>query len=799
MGRCFTFILVFLLDFVHILHAQTSLSTKPEEYRLYGTVFDAKTQEKLFGATLLALPLKRGTATKLDGTYSLLLPKGNYEILVRFVGYQTRQIRLVLTSDKELNLALEPDAIQMKEITISIDREQEKLMESTQSLDVMTKEDLDAHRGQTFGESLKNLAGVSVLQTGASISKPVIRGLHSQRILIVNAGIRQEGQQWGAEHAPEIDPFSPSEIQVLKGASSVLYGSDAIGGVVRLEPKPLPSSPSLSGEFSLNAFSNNRQGAASGFLEGGFESGFGWRVQGSFRKAGDYASSTYTLANSGFQEQDFSASLGLSKPFGRFTLHFSRFDTELGIFSGAHIGNITDLVNAILRAEPATQPPFSYTIGLPKQTVAHYLLALQAQIPLSIGQLEARYGWQFNHRSEFDLHKGRRRATPEDPPAYDLSLWTYNADIKLQHQPIGQFIGTLGISGSMQFNVNSGSTFLIPNFEAYTGGVFLFEEFVNERWTLNGGLRYDYRSQTAYTFSGSRFLQRDSKRTFQTITVSSGIVYQIFSNFSLALNLGTAWRPPSINELYSYGVHHGTAQFEIGDSTLNVERSFNLDGVLRYESSHVSAEVALYHNWLSNFIYLFPLTQPMVTIRGAFPSFRYEQADARLYGIDVSVKWLLLEHLRLDATLSAVRADNLQTREPIYQIPSDRLTLLAHYHLPDAAFLKESFLEIGTTLVRRQHRFPTIPQPKDLPPFFPDETLYRNYLRLIVQPPPGYVLFNFSTGTKILIEQQPIIVSFSIQNLFNQQYRDYLSRFRYFADDLGRNIILRLNIPFGKT
>lgn len=799
MRHCVCLTLVFLLDFIVPINAQPSLTVKSDEYRLYGKVVDAKTQELLFGATVVALPLKRGTTTKLNGTYSLLLPKGNYEIQVRFVGYRTAQIRLTLTSDKELNIALEPDVIKTEEITVSTDREKERLMESTQSLDVITKEDLDAHRGQTFGESLKNLAGVSVLQTGASISKPVIRGLHSQRVLIINAGVRQEGQQWGAEHAPEIDPFSPSEIYILRGAASVLYGSDAIGGVIRLDMKPLPSSKALLGEFSLNMFSNNRQGAASGFLEGGFDTGFGWRLQGSLRKAGDYATPSYTLSNSGFQEQNFSTSLGLTKDFGRFTLHFSRFDTEIGIFSGSHIGNTTDLLNAILRGNPASDSPFSYTIDLPKQAITHYLFSLHSEIPLRLGKLEARYGWQFNHRREFDLHRGRRRATLEDPPAYELNLWTYNADIKFHHQPLGQMIGTVGISGSTQFNTNNGTSFLIPNFEAYTGSIFLFEELVYENWILNGGFRYDYRTQTAYTFPNSRFLQSNAQRNFQTATLSTGVVYQLLPALSLAFNAGTAWRPPSINELYSYGVHHGTAQFEIGDSTLSVEQSLNIDGTLRYESSRFSAEVSVYRNSISNFIYLFPLVEPVVSVRGAFPSFRYEQANARLYGIDASFKWLMFVDLRIEATLSAVRADNLERREPIYQMPSDRLTLLAHYHLPDGSLLKESFLEIGMTLVRRQNRFPTLPVPETFPPFFPDKAAYREYLSLLVVPPAGYALFNFSAGTKISIAKQSLLLSLSIENLLNQRYRDYLSRFRYFADDVGRNIILRFNIPFSTT
>ncbi len=817
MRRCIFIILVFLLEFYVHLNAQTPSPEKPREYRLYGKVFDAKTKERLFGAIIMIEDLKRGTTSKQDGTYLFLLPKGEYTVQVRFVGYRSKSLRVVLTSDKELNIALESDAIQTEEITVTTDKDKEKLTESTQSLDVMTKEDLDAHRGQTFGESLKNLAGVSVLQTGVSIAKPVVRGFHGQRIVIMNAGVKQEGQQWGEEHAPEIDPFSAFEVQLLRGAASVEYGADAIGGVIRSEPKPLFLNDGLHGEVFMNLFANNRQGAVSGFVEQSFSNGFGFRVQGSWRKAGDSFSPSYIIANTGFSELSGSVMLGLKRDWGNAMLYYSRFTTELGIFRGAHVGNFSDLVRAIELGNPVPalqQVPFSYQVGLPRQEIAHDLVSLRTQFaPFSFGVLSLDAGFQANQRKEFDA---QRAAVRLGIPSLNFILSTASLDAKLRHNPIGNFVGTIGISTTVQFNnIGRSLAYLIPPFQSLGVGAFIREQFVmSDNVSFDVGLRYDIRSLWASPRVFDRTLMRqvtiDEQRLFQAVTASFGTTYQFARAWSISANVGTAWRPPSINELYSDGVHHGTGQYEVGDRTLGVEKSYSLDATLRHQSARLELETSLFYNHLSGFIFLEP-TGLIQSLRGFFPAYRYSQSDTRLVGFDGSMRYAVFEFLRLDATLSLVRGQNLDRNEPTINLPQDRLRVLAHLHLFETQSIKEGYVEFGVTAARRQAFVPfakrdTLQQPNSLivglfPELSEQEAIarYENVIRLLTLAPPGYVVWELNAGATFYIGTQPLKLVISAQNLFNTRYRDYLSRFRLYADDVGRNVIVRLQLPFGNS
>ncbi len=816
MRRRFFLILVFLLEVAVILNAQSSQPAKPDECRLYGKVIDFKTQEPLFGASVVALPLKRGTVSKENGTYSLLLPKGEYEVEVRFVGYRSKSVRVVLNADKELNFTLESDAIETEEVIISTDRDKEKLMESSQSFDMMTKEDLDKHRGQTFGESLKNLAGVSVLQTGVSIAKPVVRGLHGQRIVIMNAGVKQEGQQWGDEHAPEIDPFAASEVQLLRGAASVEYGADAIGGVIRSEPKPLFLSDELHGELFANFLANNRQGAFSGYVERAFANGFAFRAQGSWRKAGDSFSPDYIIANTGFSELSGSVMLGLKRDWGTTMLYYSRFTAELGIFRGAHIGNFSDLVRAIELGNPVPalqQTPFSYDIGLPRQEIAHDLVSLRTTFaPFSFGTLSLDGGFQLNQRKEFDA---QRAAVRLGIPSLNLVLSTASLDAKLRHVPIGNFIGTVGISTTAQFNnIGRSLAYLIPPFQSLNVGAFIREEYVVEDVSFNVGLRYDIRSLWAsprvFDRNAMRQVFVDEQRLFQAVTASFGVVYQFSPTWSVASNVGTAWRPPSINELYSDGVHHGTGQYEVGDRALGVEKSYNLDATLRHQSARFELEASLFYNHISGFIFLEP-TGLIQSLRGFFPAYRYSQSDTRLAGIDATARYALFDFLRFDATFSLVRGQNLDRNEPTINMPQDRLRAIAHVHLFDAESIKDAYVEFGATAARRQTHVPfvardTLRQPNSLIaglfPELPEADAiarYDNVLRLLTLAPPGYVIWELNAGATVQLGSLPLKIVVSAQNLFNARYRDYLSRFRLYADDMGRNIIVRLQMPFGAS
>lgn len=773
---------------------------------LSGTVRDRETGETIAGASVKILGTRFGALTDSEGRYRIEgLPFGEYQAQCSAVGYDPQTLSVRLVKNEECNFRLNALNIKKEEITVTSERERNVLRQSAQSIAQMDKADLDKHRGQTLGETLRELPGVTVLQTGPSIAKPVVRGLHSQRVLVLNAGVRQEGQQWGAEHAPEIDPFAAAKIEVIKGAASVEYGADAIGGVIRVEPRPLPKSNALSGELTMNAFGNNAQGAMSALLESRIGEQVGWRAQVSYRRAGDAATPQYFLTNTGFTELNASAIAGLSGEWGEITAYYSRFATELGVLKSAHIGNVTDLVRSMQRQQPIIAEPFSFRIDFPRQRITHDLLSLRSMLELGgVGKLQLNYGYQQNIRQEFDAHVPLGTdPSRREIPAFDLTLYTHTAEAKLNHYPIADFIGALGVAAIVQFNENFGRAGLIPNFTAVTGGIFWREEWIKNDWTIHAGARYDIRWQRASPYGSSRIARQlasgeiQNQQSFQTLTGTIGVIYQFASEWSIGAQAATAWRPPSINELYSDGVHHGTAQYETGNPHLEVERSFNLDATLRHIGEKTRLELSLYRNAISNFIYLFPTVEPVITIRGAFPAFEYRQANATLHGIDGFFEWEFAEVARAFASLSIVRGWNEVQREPLINMPSDRALLGVHIDLPNILGLKKTYFELSTTLVRIQDQYPKLETPETLPPAIADEEAYRFYVENLTLPPAGYGLLNLSLGAELKVFNQDATLRLSAQNVLDQRYRDYLSRFRFFADDAGRNIILRLNIAFG--
>jgi iron complex outermembrane receptor protein len=749
--------------------------------RLYGAIVDSTTGQPLPAVTVLLPELSRGTVSDGKGAYTIdRLAPGRYTVRYRLLGYKEWQKTIDLNSSTKLNVRLAQEDIDVGQITITAER-QNSTDNATRQVTVIGGDQLDERRGQTLGEALKDVSGVTLLQTGPSISKPVIHGLHSQSIRVINAGVAQEGQQWGAEHAPEIDPFAPGRIEVLKGAAGIEYGAGAIGGVISIQPRMLQYGDNIDGNLILNGFSNNMQGAASLLLEGGYglPDNFGWRLQGSIRQAGDSRTSDYVIGNSGFKEFNGSAAVGYKTEQNTVEAYFSHFGTELGIYRGSHVGNAADLQRAITYGKPPIDYTFTYDIRGPRQEITHDLWSVKAShLFPEAGTLELQYGWQSNHRQEFDARRRYFDTTTDarDIASFDLHLVTYSGDIKFRHVPLGPLNGVVGVSGNRQVNTGNSLTFLIPNYVLYSGGVFVLENWLLGDVLLNAGLRYDYRTMRVYPYQPKDV--PDTTLGFHSMTAALGALYPLADGLNIGMNIASAWRPPSINELYSNGVHHGTAQYEIGNQLLQSERSYSVDVNLEYTVDAFHGEITAYANTIRDYIFLLPDPRPTLTLRGLFPTFRYDQANALLRGVDITMDYSFTEFYRLGINAAIVRGDNLDLDQPLYQMPADRVRLINHFHLPPLIGLSDVYAEVTGEFVRTQDRF------------VPDI----DYL----DPPPGYALVHLDAGAVLPAFGSHIHISASVRNLLNTAYRDYLSRFRYFIDDPGRNFILRLSIPFGK-
>jgi iron complex outermembrane receptor protein len=763
------------------------------DVHVHGVVRDTLTREPLHAATIRIVGTTRGAVSDRDGVFHIHDVAADSVLLqISHVGYATKRTMLAVRGrdDVRIEVLLAPSQRRSDE-TVVIDSRTSHTSSAlpTQHVTELSAAQIDEHRGQTFADVLTRVPGVTVVQTGPSISKPMIHGMMGQRIILRNNGVVQEGQQWGAEHAPEIDPFTPARIAVVKGPASVMYGPNAMGGVIDVLPRPLPRDSVLHGEASANLFSNSGQGAIGGFLEDRVEGDLGvaYRVQGAIRRAGDARTPTYVLGNTGFSESSLGGTIGAGNDELGVTVMGSLYSTTLGVFAGSHLGNAEDLRRAIERGRPSTSPEFGYAITSPRQEISHTLLSVQGHAQLfDDAMLRVTYGWQQNNRSEFDAHNTRiigpdsaaRLQRALRTPAMNLLLTTYTLDTKLEHALADNVRGTAGISAQRQVNDRSGTVYLVPDYVAWGLGGFAYESLMLDDLTLSAGVRYDVRWLDVSLQRRNTTVREEQQRTFASVTASAGALYAISDEQSIGLNIARAWRPPQVNELYANDVHHGSALYEIGDSTLHEERSIGIDATYTLSMRSVEVEATVYANMFDGYILALPdPTRPTITVRGTFPTYRFTQVPALIAGGDVSLRVNVIDEFQAYATASVVRGTDTRAQQPLFLMPSDRARLGMHIHTDDVWELHDAFVDVSVLGVRRQDRY----------------VVGQDY----APPPAGYALLDASLGGMIdLAPSMQMRVTLSCNNILNTQYRDYLNRYRYFADDPGRNIILRITTMF---
>ena len=734
--------------------------------KLSGYVLDKQSHEALAFASVYLSQSETGTITDLDGHFELndLCP-GDADLVISHLGCQSRTFRVQLTGDTAYTFHLEHDSRELNEVVVTEHREAYTGSLPTSSISSVR---LQAISGKPLGTMLKEVPGVWTLQTGPSIAKPMIHGLHSNRVLIVQDGVRQEGQQWGSEHAPEIDPYTAGEITLIQGAAGVRYGSDAIGGVILVQPPPYPTDTAVHGSISLAAFSNSLGGSGATRWSGQSKKlpAMQWRATGSYRMGGDAATPNYRLANTAFRENNLSGAVKWSKAAWQTELGYSRFSTDLGILSASHIGNLTDLEIALQADTPLILRDFSYYIQAPYQHIVHQVIRSFSTFRTGdIGHLDLNIAYQDNHRQEYDLHR-----MSDGGPALDLSIGTALAEAEWKHRSFMHTNGSIGISAMNQQNVWTGR-FFIPNFISNTAGVFWMENWVSLPWKAEAGVRYDVRKLRSFRNDGEAITE--TTRNFSHLSWSGGIGWQQ-ERLSLSFNSGSAWRSPSINELYAAGLHHGAAALEYGDPDLQIETSWQNSLSAKWESARLQIDLGAYVNLMDGFIYLEPQAPPALTIAGAFPVFAYKQTNARLTGMDAKISYTLFREFSLEAGAAVLRAWDITNNDWIIQMPSDRLTGGFHWHFHDG---RDQGWDIsaGITHILEQSR---VPDTEDYAP-----------------PPAPYTLLRMEAGSELHWGNTVVNWSLSADNLFNTAFRDYLDRYRYFADEPGRDISLHVFIP----
>lgn len=761
--------LVWLLVFLHDASAQDSCNIT-----VSCRVVETHNNQPLFPVSVYIDEMRREFETDEDGRFQITNAcTGTYHIHFHAAGYEHLVRELKIEGNASLKFSLAHTDKELDEVVV-VDDHTKTIIQSKSQLRRM---DITANSGKTLGDILQVVNGVSVLSNGATIAKPVIHGLYGNRIIILNNGIRQEDQQWGSEHAPNIDPFLANNITVLKGAAGVRYGTDAIGGVVLVEPSAVRTMHGWGGEVNLAGFSNNRMGVASAVLEHGFKyiKGLGIRVHGTFKQGGNYRIPGYWAANTGTRESNYSATLVYKKAHFGAEVFYSHFNTELGVYRGAHTGNEKDLLFAINSDTPTIHAGFTYNIARPMQHIRHDMLKLKLNADNRLGAFSLIYAYQHNFRQEYDVIRGNT-----DMAQLNLTLNTQTLNLNFDHKAIGRITGQIGIDGIYQENyMLDGDRLFIPNYRSPGVAMYAIERYRWSKLTLEAGLRYDYRHYEVYNPEGNNQVIVRYDFDYSNASGTIGLKHKIKPNWEWTATLANAWRAPQANELFSAGLHHSAARIELGDKNLQPEKAYSLNLETVYNlPDKLHFEASLYTQYINDFIYLSPGAD-ILTIRGYFKSFGYKQTNAWLNGADVAFRYNIVKPLEVNLKVSSLFARDVTQNDWLILMPADRISGGVKYTFNISKAVQDVFIGVDGRYVFNQWRIPANFDAIDNP-----------------RPPAAYTVLDVQCGATLYVNGLPLYTSITVMNALNQQYRDYMDAFRYFINQPGTNVVVRLRVPF---
>ncbi|HEY7482770.1 MAG TPA: TonB-dependent receptor [Gemmatimonadales bacterium] len=718
--------------------------TEPLQHTLSGLISDTA-GAPLPQVRVTVLEAHRTTTSDLEGRYTLPgLPGGTYAVSFALVGFapQVRRVT-VAESDLRLDVVMRPTLIELPELQVTATPLATTSLTSPQPTSLLSSDELEANRSPSLGETISTLPGVRSFSTGTGIGKPVIRGLSSNRVLVLADGQRIESQQWGDEHGPQVEAAEAERIEVIRGPASVLYGSDAIGGVVNVVTPPLPDGIGRSrfvGGKVLAAYStNNEQPDGTLSLEGA-SGGLGFRGSFTGRRSGDVRTPAGELFNSGGRTLNGSGTVGYRGSFGSITASYNRRDERVEIHE-----------------DPAEDPG-----ATPFQRIGEDRVHVEGSLAAGPSHIDLDLGYERNRRREFET-------SDETQVALGLLARTYSADLRFHHVPVGPFAGIIGASALRNRFDKFGEETLIPE-NSYTNvGVYAFEQAESGRWSFSAGARYDYRRLSVDDDEEIGVLAQ--RRIYHSLTGNLGALYRVAEPVALVGNVGRGYRAPTAFDLFSNGVHEGTVRFERGDSTLKNETSVNLDLALRVQTTDMRAEVGGFANYIDNFI--FPNPTGATDPESGFQIFDITQGNARLVGFEAAVEYHATGFLHLRGTADYTHGQNRTTDTPLPFIPPFRATYSARLEGGDQWTLRHAYVSLGGESNVRQTRV-------DADDFAP----------------PGYTLVHLGAGFALPAGRSSVGVDFQVRNLFDKAYAGFLSRYKTYALDPGRNVIVQLSTEF---
>lgn len=684
--------------------------------------------------------------------------------------------------------------LQLNELTVTGVTGDTKLKHATAPVSIVTPQMLRATASTNIIDAIAHQPGVSQLTTGGSISKPIIRGLGYNRVVVMSEGVRQEGQQWGDEHGVEVDGNSVGSVEILKGPASLMYGSDAMAGVVILHAQPTLAEGEMKANVSTEYQTNN--GLFGYHLSvAGNQKGFVWDARWSQKLAHAYKNKyDGYVPGSQFREQAGRLMLGMNKSWGHSRLTGSVYHLTPGIVEGERDPETGEL-------ECATEDVKTYGKALPFQQVKHYKLVWDNSLNLSSGYLKAIIGYQQNRRQEFE----------ESMDEYELffKLHTLTYDLRYITNEWNGWKLSTGIGGMYQKSGNEGEEYLIPDYRLFDFGLYATAtKTLGERWTLSGGLRYDHRRLHGDELIEDGDLRfTDFSRHFNGLTGSIGTVCNLNDHFNLRLNLARGFRTPNMSELASNGVHEGSIRYEIGDQQLKAEYSLQADLGLDFTSHYVSAQLALFANRIDNYIFTHRIAEEM---EEGYLTYAYTQGDARLLGFEAGVDIHPVHSVHFSNTFSYVDAQLLHQSADTKYLPftpaphwSSELKweLFHHTHStvsPHAMHeYRHAHPKSGVALNNLYIAASLDSYLKQTHIYRADDTETKT---------PGYALLNLSAGTDIQFNGKKLAELYvTADNLLNKAYQNHLNRLKYTDENvvtgrrgiynMGRNITFKVVVP----
>ena len=665
-----------------------------------------------------------------------------------------------------------------------------KLKHATAPVSIVTPQILHSTASTNIIDAIAKQPGVSQITTGSGISKPIIRGLGYNRVVVMSEGVRQEGQQWGDEHGVEVDGNSVNSVEILKGPASLMYGSDAMAGVVILHSEPTLVEGDMKANIGTEYQTNNGLFAYN-LAFAGNKNGFVWNARYSDKMAHAYKNKyDGYVPGSQFRERAGRLMLGLNKQWGHSRLTWTAYHLTPSIIEGERDEETGDLI--------ANYSPIkSYSKALPFQQVKHYKLVWDNSLNLSSGYLKTIIGYQQNQRQEFE----------ESADEFELyfKMHTLTYDVRYITNEWNGWKLSTGVGGMYQNSLNKGEEYLIPDYKLFDFGIYATaSKSLGDKWTLNGGVRYDYRRLHGYgLIEDGEVRFNDFCRHFNGLTGSVGAVYNINDQWNLRLNVARGFRTPNMSELASNGVHEGSIRYELGSEQLKAEYSLQADLGIDFTSPYVSAQLALFANRIDNYIFTHRL--PLV-VEDGYLTYAYTQGDARLLGFEAGIDFHPIHSVHFGNTFSYVDAQLMNQSDDTKYLPftpAPRWTselkweLIHHSHttvghhqhhdVPARRFrLNNLFVSAGIECYLKQNHI-----------YRADETETET---------PSYTLLNLQAGTDIQIGSKKLAEFYIIaDNLLDKAYQNHLSRLKY-ADfnvvtgrqgvfNMGRNITMKLIVP----